>query len=112
MGGKIVVEHKDKNQGVEEEINFGKFTLVDLAGSERAAASSNKGWIEKFFLFLSKIGMRMIEGAKINQSLLILGNCIQALSEANEKNLKGTFIPYRGSKLTRILKVFIKLQMP
>jgi len=43
MGGKIVVEHKDKNQGVEEEINFGKFTLVDLAGSERAAASSNKG---------------------------------------------------------------------
>jgi len=56
--------------------------------------------------------MRMIEGAKINQSLLILGNCIQALSEANEKNLKGTFIPYRGSKLTRILKVFIKLQMP
>ena len=48
----------------------------------------------------------MIEGAKINQSLLILGNCIQALSEANEKSLKGTFIPYRGSKLTRILKVF------
>ena len=49
----------------------------------------------------------MIEGAKINQSLLILGNCIQALSEQNEKNLKGTFIPYRGSKLTRILKVLI-----
>ena len=49
----------------------------------------------------------MIEGAKINQSLLILGNCIQALSEANEKSLKGTFIPYRGSKLTRILKVFL-----
>lgn len=47
----------------------------------------------------------MIEGAKINQSLLILGNCIQALSEQSEKNLKGMFIPYRGSKLTRILKV-------
>lgn len=87
-----MVEHKDKSQGVEEEINFGKFTLVDLAGSERASASSNKG-------------MRMIEGAKINQSLLILGNCIQALSEQNEKNQKGNFIPYRGSKLTRILKV-------
>lgn len=40
---KIVVEHKDKNQGIDEEIKFGKFTLVDLAGSERAAASSNKG---------------------------------------------------------------------
>lgn len=47
----------------------------------------------------------MLEGAKINQSLLILGNCIQALSEQSEKNLKGMFIPYRGSKLTRILKV-------
>lgn len=47
----------------------------------------------------------MLEGAKINQSLLILGNCIQALSEQAERNLRGTFIPYRGSKLTRILKV-------
>ncbi len=30
----------------------------------------------------------MVEGAKINQSLLVLGNCIQALAEANEKGLK------------------------
>lgn len=49
--------------------------------------------------------MRMIEGAKINQSLLILGNCIQALSEQTDKNTKGSFVPYRGSKLTRLLKV-------
>jgi kinesin family protein 18/19 len=37
--------------------------MVDLAGSERAANTTNKG-------------LRMIEGAKINQSLLCLGNCI------------------------------------
>ena len=46
----------------------------------------------------------MVEGAKINQSLLVLGNCIQALSDASEKGLKNAFVPYRGSKLTRLLK--------
>ena len=46
----------------------------------------------------------MIEGAKINQSLLVLGNCIKALVNQVGKN-KPTFIPYRGSKLTRLLKV-------
>ena len=45
----------------------------------------------------------MLEGAKINQSLLVLGNCIQALCSQQEKN-KPNFIPYRGSKLTRLLK--------
>lgn len=64
-----------------------KLSLVDLAGSERAAGTSNKG-------------IRMLEGAKINQSLLVLGNCIQALCQKS----KGLFVPYRGSKLTRLLK--------
>lgn len=36
--------------------------------------------------------------------ILALGNCIQALSEAHEKGNKNPFIPYRGSKLTRLLK--------
>lgn len=45
-----------------------KFTLVDLAGSERASQTKNRG-------------IRLLEGAKINQSLLVLGSCIQALSE-------------------------------
>ena len=45
----------------------------------------------------------MIEGANINRSLLALGNCINALFEANEKNSK-IHIPYRDSKLTRLLK--------
>ena len=45
----------------------------------------------------------MIEGANINRSLLALGNCINALHE-NTMNNKSNYIPYRDSKLTRLLK--------
>ncbi|CAD8111257.1 unnamed protein product [Paramecium primaurelia] len=61
------------------------FTFVDLAGSERASQTTNKG-------------QRMVEGAMINRSLLVLGNCIKALFS------KEQFVPFRGSKLTRLLK--------
>jgi hypothetical protein len=63
-----------------------KLSLVDLAGSERGA-------VEK--------GARREEGANINKSLLALGNCINILSDKNKKN---SFVPYRDSKLTRLLK--------
>lgn len=43
----------------------------------------------------------MQEGSNINKSLLALGNCINILSE---KRSKQTHVPYRDSKLTRILK--------
>ena len=65
-----------------------KLSMIDLAGSERAASSENRG-------------MRMIEGAKINRSLLSLGNCINILSDPRKV---GHHIPYRDSKLTRLLK--------
>lgn len=42
-----------------------------------------------------------MEGAKINRSLLALANCINALGDRNKK---GFFVPYRDSKLTRLLK--------
>ncbi|CAD8110484.1 unnamed protein product [Paramecium sonneborni] len=87
----LQVESKDKAAGIQEQIIQSKFSLVDLAGSERAANTNNKG-------------QRMIEGANINKSLLVLGNCIQSLSEANEKGIKNPFIPFRNSKLTRLLK--------
>lgn len=45
----------------------------------------------------------MLEGARINRSLLALGNCINALGE---KRGQVAHIPYRDSKLTRLLKVF------
>jgi len=69
-------------------IIFAKFSLVDLAGSERALLSDIKG-------------IRMTEGSNINKSLLALGNCINILSDINKK---GAFVPYRDSKLTRLLK--------
>jgi len=45
----------------------------------------------------------MIEGANINRSLLALGNCINALHDNATRN-KDNYIPYRDSKLTRLLK--------
>jgi len=42
----------------------------------------------------------MQEGANINKSLLALGNCINMLSEKHQ----GSHVPYRDSKLTRLLK--------
>ncbi len=46
-------------------------------------------------------GIRLREGAKINRSLLALANCINALGDNSKK---GSFVPYRDSKLTRMLK--------
>ena len=43
----------------------------------------------------------MVEGANINRSLLALGNCINMLSDDKKQ---GQFVPYRDSKLTRLLK--------
>lgn len=45
----------------------------------------------------------MIEGANINKSLLSLGNCITALHD-NHTSGRTNYIPYRDSKLTRLLK--------
>lgn len=84
----VVVESKDKASGIVANIKVGKLSLVDLAGSERAANTKN-------------VGARLVEGANINRSLLALGNCINALGE---KGNKGNFVPYRDSKLTRLLK--------
>ena len=68
------------------DITTSKLTLVDLAGSERAKIVENTG-------------IRMIEEGNINKSLLSLKKCITALAVHNK-----THIPYRDSKLTRILK--------
>jgi len=68
----IIVEYKEKDSGIKSEIKLGKLSLIDLAGSERAAKTGNRG-------------MRMIEGANINKSLLALGNCINMLHENNSK---------------------------
>lgn len=87
----LTVEVTDKNPSLNPEIFISKFSMVDLAGSERGGTMGSNN-------------QRLVEGTKINQSLLVLGNCIQALSEGNEKGQKNIYVPYRGSKLTRLLK--------
>ena len=70
-----------------DKIKGSKINLVDLAGSERQSKTE-------------ATGDRLKEGAKINLSLTALGNVINALVDGK----KGGHIPYRDSKLTRLLQ--------
>jgi kinesin family protein 18/19 len=84
----VSLAQRDRIQSTEVDIYQGKLSLIDLAGSERGTVTENRG-------------IRLLEGAKINRSLLALANCINALGD---KSKKGFFVPYRDSKLTRMLK--------
>mmetsp|Transcript_6750 Transcript_6750/g.9930 ORF Transcript_6750/g.9930 Transcript_6750/m.9930 type:complete len:600 (+) Transcript_6750:267-2066(+) len=81
----IVVECCTTNEKGEH-IRVGKLNLVDLAGSERQGKTG-------------ATGERLKEATKINLSLSALGNVISALVDG-----KSQHIPYRDSKLTRILQ--------
>uniref|UniRef100_A0A8D1IBL9 Kinesin family member 7 n=1 Tax=Sus scrofa TaxID=9823 RepID=A0A8D1IBL9_PIG len=65
-----------------------KFHFVDLAGSERVLKTGSTG-------------ERLKESIQINSSLLALGNVISALGDPQRRS---SHIPYRDSKITRILK--------
>ncbi|XBI80398.1 hypothetical protein VPH35_089583 [Triticum aestivum] len=67
-----------------------KLHLVDLAGSERAKRTGSDG-------------LRFKEGVHINRGLLALGNVISALGD-EKKRKEGAHVPYRDSKLTRLLQ--------
>jgi len=74
-------------------VRVSTLSLIDLAGSERAADSKE----------------RRTEGAHINKSLLTLGTVIARLSGDKDKNgnptdKDGKHLPYRDSKLTRLLQ--------
>ncbi|OJZ80807.1 hypothetical protein ASPFODRAFT_38198 [Aspergillus luchuensis CBS 106.47] len=74
-------------------VRVSTLSLIDLAGSERAAEDKE----------------RRTEGAHINKSLLTLGTIISKLSEARDKtgnptDKEGKHLPYRDSKLTRLLQ--------
>lgn len=83
----LTITSNDDFQSTGILVTSATLTFVDLAGSERAAASSNRG-------------QRLAEGANINRSLLALGNCINALCDPRRHK----HVPYRDSKLTRLLK--------
>ena len=84
----VEAAEKDENSagGDEEKIRAGKLNLVDLAGSERQSKTG-------------ATGARLKEATKINLSLSALGNVISALVDGKSKH-----IPYRDSKLTRLLQ--------
>ncbi len=74
----------------ETEYLCAKMHLVDLAGSERAKRTKAQG-------------QRFQEGIDINKGLLSLGNVINALAEGK------AHVPYRDSRLTRMLQVRVGL---
>lgn len=97
----IVVESRQRLPGAAPEgskrsgiapggVRVSTLSLIDLAGSEKAAESKE----------------RRQEGAHINKSLLTLGTVIAKLSEWKDKggDKEGKHLPYRDSKLTRLLQ--------
>ncbi|XP_025942914.1 kinesin-like protein KIF21A [Apteryx rowi] len=82
---RIISESSQMN---EFETLTAKFHFVDLAGSERLKRTG-------------ATGERAKEGISINCGLLALGNVISALGD---KSKKATHVPYRDSKLTRLLQ--------
>ena len=90
---KIEQKENCRNEsGTMDVTTVSRFTFVDLAGSERMKKTGAEG-------------ERAKEGIKINQGLLALGNVINALAD-EERLLKGgsTYVPYRQTKLTRLLQ--------
>ncbi|CDF34007.1 Kinesin-related Protein [Chondrus crispus] len=78
-------------EGVDQSFRASSLNLVDLAGSERLKSTGAEG-------------IRQKEGAHINKSLLTLGTIIHTLSEHAGKPGSVGHLPYRNSKLTRLLR--------
>ncbi|KAG0590351.1 hypothetical protein M758_1G087500 [Ceratodon purpureus] len=85
----IIIEQRSilESAGINDVITA-KFHLVDLAGSERAKRTG-------------AVGMRFKESVTINCGLLALGNVISALGDERKRC---QHVPYRESKLTRMLQ--------
>ncbi|KAM4844352.1 kinesin-like protein KIF18B isoform 2-T2 [Thomomys bottae] len=84
----IFVKQQDQVPGLTQALQMAKMSLIDLAGSERASTTH-------------ATGERLREGANINRSLLALINVLNALADAKGRK---SHVPYRDSKLTRLLK--------
>lgn len=82
----ITIERSELGADGKQHIRVGKLNMVDLAGSERIAKTG-------------ATGDRLKEATKINLSLSTLCHVISSLTDP-----KATYIPYRDSKLTRLLQ--------
>jgi len=82
----VTITQPDSSQSNQDIYKESTLTMVDLAGSERYSATIGLHY------------QRSEEGKAINLSLSALGNCMNALAEAK------SHIPYRDSKLTRLLQ--------
>ena len=81
----FTIQLEQQNKSIPEDSKCSMLRLIDLAGSERLKRTKAEG-------------QRKEEGVQINMGLLCLGNVISALSDGLQH------VPYRDSKLTRILK--------
>ena len=81
----FLINVKQENEETQKQLT-GKLYLVDLAGSEKVSKTGAEG-------------QTLDEAKNINKSLSALGNVISALADGNKSH-----IPYRDSKLTRILQ--------
>uniref|UniRef100_A0A8C7X0W3 Kinesin-like protein n=1 Tax=Oryzias sinensis TaxID=183150 RepID=A0A8C7X0W3_9TELE len=81
----FLINIKQENIETEKKLS-GKLYLVDLAGSEKVSKTGAEGAV-------------LDEAKNINKSLSALGNVISALAEGTK-----THVPYRDSKMTRILQ--------
>ncbi|XP_033922034.1 LOW QUALITY PROTEIN: kinesin-like protein KIF7, partial [Melopsittacus undulatus] len=86
--GRIPLHRQPPSIPASGQVLVSKFHFVDLAGSERIVKTGNTG-------------ERLKESIQINSGLLALGNVISALGDPRRKS---SHIPYRDSKITRILK--------
>mmetsp|Transcript_14107 Transcript_14107/g.19702 ORF Transcript_14107/g.19702 Transcript_14107/m.19702 type:complete len:1489 (-) Transcript_14107:919-5385(-) len=77
-----------KQVGRKAHVEHGRLTFIDLAGSERGADTNKASRTTR------------LEGAEINTSLLALKEVIRALATGDSMK----HIPFRGSKLTQVLK--------
>ena len=80
--------HLRKSAGSKVDVEHGRLTFIDLAGSERGADTDQASRTTR------------LEGAEINTSLLALKEVIRALATGDAM----AHIPFRGSKLTQVLK--------
>ncbi|KAL8348150.1 hypothetical protein RB598_001458 [Gaeumannomyces tritici] len=87
----ITVYVKRPGENGEDYVSAGKLNLVDLAGSENIQRSGAEN-------------KRAAEAGLINKSLLTLGRVINALVDRSAQGDKSHHIPYRESKLTRLLQ--------